>query len=276
MEKAKRPGSLFRLAMALKDFFNPREWLKTLRAVPGMVLALITVSMILMNILANKAIIELKIPGTDSYWLIQDAGVMLSWVGFLAGDLLTKNFGAKHAIRVNLTALFLSLFVSLLLLGAAAVPGTWSPQFGHLEDHAAFQAVGAALNEVIGNVWHVVLGSAAASACGLVVNNLTQDLLLKRIEKRHGNKYWGYLLASASSSFLGQFIDNFVFAAIVSIHFFGWTWLSAVMCSLDGAILEILLELVFLPLTFAIAKNWDKNHIGAKYLEGEKPLEAKR
>ena len=272
MEKAGKPSFFKKLGLEWKDFFNPREWVKTLRTVPGMVLALITVAMILMNVLANKAIIELPIPNTNTFWLIQDAGVVLSWVGFLAGDLLVKNFGAKHAIRVNLTALFISLFVSALLALVGVIPGTWSPEFNY-ESAEIAQAVGQSIDEVMGNVWYVILGSAAASACGLVVNNLTQDLILRKIERKHGNHYWGYLVAAASSSFFGQILDNFVFAALVSVHFFGWSWTTALMCSLDGAILEIVIEMIFTPLTYAISKNWDKNHIGVKWEKQEGVVE---
>ena len=272
METVKKPGFFKKFGLGLQDFFNPKEWLKTLRSVPGLVLALITVSMILMNVLANKAILELPIPGTNTFWLIQDAGVLLSWVGFLAGDLLTKNFGAKNAIRINLTALAISLLVSLLLALVAVVPGTWSPEFNFADQEMA-KAVGDSINEVMGNVWYVVLGSAAASACGIILNNISQDFVLKKIERKRGNRYWGYLVAAAVSSFIGQIIDNLVFAALVSIHFFGWTWGSALMCSLDGAILEIVIEMLFTPLTFAISKNWDKNHIGVKWMSEGEPQE---
>ena len=271
MEQEAKPGFFKKLGLGLKDFFNPKEWLKTLREVPGLVLALITVSMILMNVLANKAILELPIPNTDTYWLIQDAGVTLSWVGFLAGDLLTKNFGAKNAIRVNLTALIISLFVSAMLALVGVIPGTWSPEFNYADPEVA-KAVGDSINQVMGNVWYVILGSAAASACGIVLNTISQDLILKKIEKKHGNRYWGYLVAAAASSFIGQIIDNLVFAALISIHFFGWSLGSADMCSLDGAILEIVIEMLFTPLTFAISKNWDKNHIGIKWIKQQETV----
>ena len=103
MEQEAKPGFFKKLGHGLKDFFDPKEWLKTLREVPGLVLALITVSMILMNVLANKAILELPIPNTDVYWLIQDAGVTLSWVGFLAGDLPGTEWsqeGSSHKTHV--------------------------------------------------------------------------------------------------------------------------------------------------------------------------------
>ena len=255
--------------LVLKDFFNPRDWLKTLRSVPGMALALITVANILMNVLANKSIIELPFPNSDSYWLIQDAGVCLSWVGFLVGDLLVKNFGAKHAIRVNLTALVISLFVSLLLFIVSVIPGTWSPEFNYASAETA-TAVKDSINSVMGNVWYVILGSALASAVGLIVNNITQDLILKNIEKKHGSKYIGYLIAAALSTIFGQILDNFVFAAVVSVNFFNWTWLTALMCSIDGAIFELIIEMAFTPITYMISKNWDKNHIGVKWMYEEK------
>ena len=78
-----------KIGKSLKDFFNMKDWLKLLRTIPATALALICVSTVLMNILANKSIINLP-------WLIQDAGICLSWVGFLVGDLLVKNFGSKN------------------------------------------------------------------------------------------------------------------------------------------------------------------------------------
>ena len=250
----------------LKDFFSPREWIRTLRSVPGMVLALITVANILMNVLANKSIIQLSFPNGKDYWLIQDAGVVLSWVGFLAGDLLVRNFGARHAIRVNLTALLISLFVSALLALVGVIPGTWSPEFNY-EDAVIAAEVGKSIDAVMGNVWYVIIGSAVASACGLIINNLTQDFILRKIEKKHGDRYWGYLVAGGASTIVGQILDNFVFAALVSVNFFGWSWLTALMCSIDGAVFELVIEMCFTPLSYRISKNWDKNHIGVKWMD---------
>ena len=253
--------------IGLKDFFNPKDWIKTLRSVPAMALALITVATVLMNILANKSIIEIPRLGDGDYWLVQDAGIILSWVGFLVGDLMVKNFGSKHAIRVNLTCLSISLFISGLLVAAGSIPGTWSASY----DYAG--QVNEALNATMGNVWYVILGSALASAVGLIVNGVTQGLLLKKIESKHGDKYWGFLLASAGSTMIGQFIDNFVFASVVSVPFFGWTWFSVFACSFFGMIIELIFELVFSPLTYKISKNWQKNHIGDYWMTEQGKLE---
>ena len=252
------------LGHEIVDFFNPKEWLKTLRSVPSLALALITVATVLMNILANKSIINLP-------WLIQDAGILMSWVGFLVGDLLVKAFGSKNAIRVNLTCLGISLFISGLLAIVAVVPGEWSPVFDPTINPGDLGSnINAAVNSVMGNVWYVILGSAVASAVGLVVNGLTQGLLIKKIEAKHGDKYWGFFVASAASTMIGQIIDNMVFALLVSVKFFGWTWTQVMVCSLTGAIFELIIELVFSPLTYRISKNWKKNGIGTEWIKADK------
>ena len=252
------------LGHEIVDFFNPKEWLKTLRSVPSLALALITVATVLMNILANKSIINLP-------WLIQDAGILMSWVGFLVGDLLVKAFGSKNAIRVNLTCLGISLFISGLLAIVAVVPGEWSPVFDPTINPGDLGSnINAAVNSVMGNVWYVILGSAVASAVGLVVNGLTQGLLIKKIETKHGDKYWGFFVASAASTMIGQIIDNMVFALLVSVKFFGWTWTQVMVCSLTGAIFELIIELVFSPLTYKISKNWKKNGIGTEWMKADK------
>ena len=252
------------LGHEIVDFFNPKEWLKTLRSIPSLALALITVATVLMNILANKSIINLP-------WLIQDAGILMSWVGFLVGDLLVKAFGSKNAIRVNLTCLGISLFISGLLAIVAVVPGEWSPVFDPTINPGDLGSnINAAVNSVMGNVWYVILGSAVASAVGLVVNGLTQGLLIKKIETKHGDKYWGFFVASAASTMIGQIIDNMVFALLVSVKFSGWTWTQVMVCSLTGAIFELIIELVFSPLTYRISRNWKKNGIGTEWMKADK------
>lgn len=252
------------LGHEIVDFFNPKEWLKTLRSIPSLALALITVATVLMNILANKSIINLP-------WLIQDAGILMSWVGFLVGDLLVKAFGSKNAIRVNLTCLGISLFISGLLAIVAVVPGEWSPVFDPTINPGDLGSnINAAVNSVMGNVWYVIFGSAVASAVGLVINGLTQGLLIKKIETKHGDKYWGFFVASAASTMIGQIIDNMVFALLVSVKFFGWTWTQVMVCSLTGAIFELIIELVFSPLTYRISKNWKKNGIGTEWIKADK------
>lgn len=263
MTETKTP--LFRKILnTLKDFFNPKEWMKTLRSIPPVALTLATLATVLMNILANKSIIELP-------WLIQDAGICLSWVGFLVGDVVVKTFGSKNAIRMNLTALFISLLVSVLLILVSLIPGHWSAEFNYLAEDGSFtitsQEVGRSINSIIGNVWYVIIGSAIASAVGLICNGITQGAVLKKIEQKHGDHYWGFLAASTTSTVIGQLLDNIVFASLVSVRFFGWTWKQVLVCSITGAVMELICEIVFTPVTYRISKNWEKNNIGQRQME---------
>ena len=69
---------------------------------------------------------------------------------------------------------------------------------------------------------------------------------------------------------LGQFVDNFAFATIVSLHFFGWTWTQVLICSLTGAVMELLCEVVFSPVGYRVSRNWEKDNVGAQYIEYRK------
>lgn len=262
----------------LADFFNPKEWLKLLRSVPAVALALMFVANVLMNILAAKSIINVSATFTstnwftkgDNFWLVQDAGLIVSWIGFLVGDLLVKAFGSKNAIRINITSLVLSLFISLLLFGVSKVKGDWASIFdkaGKLLPEA--DSINRGIDGVIGNVWQVILGSAAATFVGILVNNITHGILLKKMIKKHGDRYFGYFVAAGASTVFGQVIDNIVFALLIGIRFFHWSLFSVLMCSLLGALVELVVEMIFTPLTYKISQNWAKNKIGQDWMKEE-------
>lgn len=240
----------------LKDFFNFKDWVSDLRAVPSLVVALLLTSTVLMNILANKSIIELP-------WALQDAGILVSWISFLVGDLLVKSFGSKTAIRVNLTCLLVSLFISCILIIVSIIPGSWSPSYNYMDSNI-IDAVNESIDSVMGNVWYVILGSTFSSAIGLIINNLSQELILKKIELKHGDKYFGFLAASTASTIVGQFVDNMLFACLIGMNFFQWTWDQVVTCSITGVVFEVLFELILTPVIYKISQNWKKNDIGNK------------
>ena len=65
---------------------------------------------------------------------------------------------------------------------------------------------------------------------------------------------------------VGQFVDNFVFATIVSHAFFGWTWTQVVMCSLTGALAELACEMFLSPVGFHVVRSWEREGVGEDYL----------
>ncbi|MBP5238346.1 MAG: hypothetical protein ILO64_05120, partial [Clostridia bacterium] len=76
------------------------------------------------------------------------------------------------------------------------------------------------------------------------------------------------------STFVGQFIDNLIFALLTFTVFapifwdgFSWTVLQCVTCSLIGASLELLMEIFFSPIGYAVLKSWKKDGVGEEYLK---------
>ena len=87
-----------------------------LRSVPPMPTALLILSVVGMNLLANKSV------DTGLDWLALDCGILFSWLTFLTMDILTQCCGPKTATVVSLTALALNLFMALLFfLGSPAL-----------------------------------------------------------------------------------------------------------------------------------------------------------
>jgi len=76
------------------------------------------------------------------------------------------------------------------------------------------------------------------------------------------------------STFIGQFLDNFIFSIIVFVFFapifwdgFCWTVLQCSTCALTGALAELLMEIIFSPIGYRITQKWKSEDIGRDYFE---------
>ena len=222
-----------------------------LRSIPASTVTLFIVSVIMMNLLANKELISLP-------WLALDCGFAVSWVSFLCMDMICKRFGARASIMVSVMALGINLGVSLVFWLLTLTPGMWGAYYdtGLLE-------VNDALNATIGGTWYVVLGSSCAMLTSSVVNSLLNQAI-GRLE--HKNTFGAFALRSYVSTGIAQFVDNLVFAVIVSHTFFGWTWLQVLTCSLTGAVAELLCEVFLSPVGYRVARGWERENVGELYL----------
>ena len=223
-----------------------------LRSVPSLVMTLFVVSVVLMNLLANKEI------GLNLDWLALDCGFTVSWLSFLCMDMLTKRFGPKAAIQLSLTAMAINLFVCGILFVISLIPGNWGEYYNYEND-----IVNQALNSTIGGTWYVVLGSACAFAASAILNAILNHAIGKMCKK---NNFVSYALRSYISTGLAQFLDNFIFAMMVSHVFFGWTMTQVITCSITGCIAELLCEVVFSPLGYKVCKKWEKHNVGSEYI----------
>ena len=229
-----------------------KDYILLLRNVPSVVMALFTVSVVLMNLLANKEI------SINISWLALDCGITMSWLSFLCMDMLTKRFGAKASIQLSLTAMVINLFVCGVLFLISLIPGNWGSYYTFNNVIANY-----ALDSTIGGTWYVVLGSTCAFASSAILNALINAMIGKLCKK---DSFFTYALRSYVSTLLAQFVDNFIFAFMVSHVFFGWSMIQVVTCSFTGCIVELLCEVIFSPIGYKVCKKWEKENVGSAYL----------
>lgn len=226
-----------------------------MRNVPCLAFVMFVISVVLMNLLANKEIYT----GLD--WLALDCGLLMSWLSFLCMDMLTRRFGARASIKLSMVAIVVNLFVCMVLYFISKIPGNWGEYYATNDT-----IVNDALNNTIGGTWYILMGSTVALAVASVVNALTNAGLGKIFS---GDGFKSYAVRSYVSTLLAQFVDNFVFSLIVSHTFFGWSLLQCVTCSITGCLVELICEVVFSPIGYKICRQWETDKVGIGYLERE-------
>lgn len=232
------------------------------RELPSWVVVSYGLSVVLMNLFANKSI---DLGGTP--WLSLDCGIVVAWLGFLIMDMVTKRFGPRASVTVSVSALLANLVAVGLFAAAAAIPGFWGASYDVSGEYSA--VVNAALDATIGGTWYVLLGSSAAFLASSVTNSLMNWLVGRAIgSKRNATRSFGeFAVRAYASTLVGQFVDNLVFAFIVSYNFFGWTPLQCVGCAFFGAVAELLCEVVLSPVGYRVVRKWEREGVGSKYIE---------
>ena len=227
-----------------------------LKSIPAPIFALFVIAIIAMNLLANKAV---SIPWS---WLALDCGIIVSWIAFMTNDIITKHFGPKEATKISVVAILINLLICLLFFIASKIPGIWGESYVDGSE----EIINNAINKTFGGTWYVVLGSTIAFLVSAVVNNAI-NYGLGLIIKKKPNGFKTFAIRSYISTGIGQFVDNFCFALIVSHVFFGWTMLQCITCSLTGMVLELLFEVVFSPLGYKIVQKWKAENVGQLYFD---------
>lgn len=225
-----------------------KEFKLLLSSVPAFTVVVFVLSVVSMNLLANKSI------DTHTEYLALDCGIIVSWGAFLAMDMLTKHFGPKAATQLSLLAVAVNLAVCLLFFAASKIPGVWS------------EGSDGALDKTFGGTWYVLLGSTAAFLASAVVNNAVNFAVGKAFKKRPDGVA-AYICRTYVSTAVGQFVDNFVFAIIVSKFFFGWSWVQCVTCAVTGMLVELLCEAAFAHFGYLVCKKWKERGVGREYFD---------
>ena len=222
-----------------------------LRNIPSLVVSLFIVSVIVMNLLANKELFSTK-------YLALDCGFTVSWVSFLCMDMICKHFGGKQATKISLLALFINLMVCLLFKLMSLTPGMWGEFYS-----TGLTEVNDSLNSTFGGSWYIVLGSSTAMLVSAICNSIINTFIGKRLKK---DNFVSFAIRSYISTGIAQFLDNLVFAVMVSYVFFGWTPLQVITCSLTGALAELLFEIVLSPVGYRVTKGWKAEKVGEEYI----------
>ena len=238
----------------IKEFIRKEknETAMLLRCIPASVATLFVVSVICMNLLANKTLLKLD-------WIALDAGFLISWLSFMCMDVITKHFGPKASNKISVYASVINLLTCLIFFVASIIPS-------NADDYTAF-------NGIFGGTWFILLGSTVAFLLSACLNNMLNWSIGKLFRKNPDGKL-AYAAQTYISTFIGQFFDNFIFSVIVFVGFtpvfwdgFCWTIPQCAMCALTGAVAELIMEIAFSPLGYRLVTKWKQNGVGKEYLD---------
>lgn len=234
----------------LKKEKNETEIL--LRCIPATVVSLFVVSVICMNLLANKTLVQTE-------YIALDGGILISWLSFMCMDIITKYFGPKASNKIAVLASSINLLTCLIFYIVSIIPSD-------ADDYTA-------LNSILGGTWFILLGSTIAFLASAVINNFLNWTIGKGFSKNPDGKL-AFAVRTYISTFISQFIDNLIFSVIVFVWFapifwdgFHWTLIQCITCALTGAAAELIMEIVFSPFGYRIVNKWQKSHVGLEYLE---------
>ena len=228
------------------------EYRLLLRSIPAVVVTLFVVSVISMNLLANKTLLQLD-------WIALDGGILISWLSFMCMDIITKHFGPKASNSITLLAAMINLLTCLIFFVASVIPS-------NAGDYTVFDGI-------FGGTWFILLSSTVAFLASALINNTLNFMIGKAFRKTPDGKL-AYAARTYVSTFIGQFLDNFIFSILVFMLFapiywngFCWTLLQCAMCALTGAVAELIMEVVFSPIGYRITKRWQSEAVGREYLD---------
>lgn len=223
-----------------------------LRSIPATVVTLFVVSVVCMNLLANKTLLQLD-------WIALDGGILISWLSFMCMDVITKHFGPKASNRISILAVGINLLTCAIFYIASVIPS-------NVNDYTAF-------NGIFGGTWFILMGSTIAFLASALINNSLNWSIGKLFRKNPDGKF-AFAMRTYISTFIGQFFDNFIFSIIVFMicapifwDGFHWTLIQCAMCALTGAVLELIMEIIFSPIGYRISRRWQKEAVGKEYLE---------
>lgn len=240
------------------------EYKSLLRNIPALLLAAFCLAVVMMNTLANKTIISTS-------WIDIDGGILCAWLIFMAMDLTAQHFGPRAATKMSLIGLIVNLLVCIIFGIASLINvggGAWSPAWNYT-DPVQFDVANEAVNTLFAGSWQVLLASSVAFVVSAIVNNVMNWSIGELFKNKNSPKL-EYATRAYVSTMLGQFVDNWIFNCLLFLVLFQdptWTLLSVTTCASLGAVVELLMEVVFSPFGYKIVQRWRQEHVGQEYID---------
>lgn len=185
-------------------------------------------SLIMMNVLATKSI--------DIGLFTVTTGIFVSPIVFIVQDVVTELFGFKKA-------------KDMIMLGfAMAITATLLYQLAIWVEPSVVFANQEAFSSVLSTTFRITIASLSAYTVG----SLTNSKIMHQLKAKNDSLF----VRAISSTIVGQFLDNLIFAFIA---FYGVMPLSNVISmAFGGTLIEVVYEIIFYPATKGAIEGTNK------------------
>lgn len=224
------------------------------KSIPGIVLTLYILATVLMNLLASVALVNEK-------WLALDAGILVSFIGFILSDMIVKRFGTGAAIRVTILGFVINLSVAGLFTIVAFIAKQTNGSFA-LSDYATLTQ------------WWIIGASAIAFLLSGILDAVIHHAIVRAF-KKNPDGFMAHAVSAWGSTFIGQAFDNLLFGLLFTfpaamIGLWGMspmTFQALFGLALAGGVIELLCQVLFTKVGYNVAESWRKNNVGQEYLD---------
>lgn len=220
-----------------------------IKSIPLYTLVFFILVVIGMNLLARFQVVSLP-------YLAINAGIFISWAAFLVLDIVTKYFGAKAANILSLIAIIANLLVGGIFFLLSKVLNN------------------ADIDIFVFANWSIMLASTIAFIISAITNNYANVFIGKKLGLYSISKK-SFAIRSYASTLIGQVVDNFIFVFLAFYVFpnipgaldVRWTIFQCLGASILGALVELLTEVITIPLGYKLLQHWKKVEVGKEYFE---------
>ncbi|MEX0271238.1 queuosine precursor transporter [Leptolyngbyaceae cyanobacterium UHCC 1019] len=202
----------------------------------------ITALFVAVLLISNVASTKILVAGPFTF----DGGTLLFPISYIFGDILTEVYGYRRSRKVIWLGFISAILMSFtfILVGALPPAPEWQYQ--------------SAYDQILGFTPRIVTASLIAYFAGEFSNSF---ILAKLKVLTHGKYLW---IRTMSSTLVGQLIDTAIFSAIAFANVVPTQLL--VMLILSNYIFKCGVELVFMPVTYALTR-WLKQQEQEDYFD---------